>query len=87
MLASAEEMTAVQAFFHGELSLGYTWVDGSDAQEEGVWRTSDGEVMTYLGWTGQEPNDGAFGNCRVIKELDVYDIGCNYSSGPFICVM
>ena len=59
MMASAEEMAAVRAFFHAELSLLDTWVDGSDAQEEDVWRTSDGEVMTYLA--------GLLGNRMVVQ--------------------
>jgi len=87
VLASSEEMTAVQAFFQAELSLEYTWLDGSDAQEEGVWRTSDGEVMTFLGWTVGDPNGGTGETCRVIIDLNVHDITCNYCCGGFLCAM
>jgi len=87
VLASAVEMAAVQAFFHAELSLEYTWVDGSDALEEGVWRTSDGEVMTYLGWTGSEPNGGSNANCRNTRAGDVNDSACSDVFGACLCVM
>ena len=87
VLPSAEEMAAVQAFFQAELSLEYTWVDGSDAEVEGVWRTSDGEVMTYLGWADSEPNGGTFSNCRAIYDLYAYALSYDYDFTTFLCVM
>ena len=86
MLASAEEMASVQAFFQAELIYS-TWVGGSDAQEEDVWRTSDGEFMTYLGWAVGEPDGGTSENCRYIYAGVTYDTPCSNHALAFICVM
>lgn len=54
--------------FH-ESEIGRIFVDGSDAEEEGVWRYSNGELVTYLPWetaTG-EPNGGTRANCLLVR--------------------
>jgi len=33
------------------------WIDGSDAQQEGVWRYSDGQIMRYFEWTADGANN------------------------------
>ena len=77
LVSSAEELAAIQAFIQSE-GIGSTgvWVDGSDAAEEGVWRTASGEVMTYFGWTGVEPNGGTIQNCMMLWGVSVVDNGC-----------
>jgi len=79
MMSSAEELTAVQDFIQSE-GLGPmdgVWVDGSDAAMEGVWLTSAGEVMTYLGWTTSEPDGDTRENCMLIRGQQVLDLRCN----------
>ena len=79
LVSSAEELAAVQTFIKSE-GLGSrndVWVDGSDAAQEGVWLTSDGKVMTYLGWTFKEPNGGQNANCMMLFGIEVWDENCN----------
>jgi len=60
LVTYVEKHAAVLAFIQSE-GIGLTdgvWVDGSDAAEEGVWRTATGDVMSYFGWTGVESNGG-----------------------------
>jgi len=52
------------------------WVDGSDAAKEGVWLTSAGKVMTYMGWTRDEPNEGTKANCMMLFGQEVWDENC-----------
>jgi len=78
-VSSAEELAAVQTFIQSE-GIGPTngvWVDGSDAAQEGVWLTSAGDVMSYFGWTGVEPNGGTIENCMRLVGAKVLDTGCN----------
>lgn len=79
LISSDEELAAVQAYIKSEglRPPNITWVDGSDAEKEGVWRTSAGDVMTYLGWTGVELNGGTNGNCMALYGKDVWDSGCD----------
>jgi len=79
LVSSAEDLGAVQAFIQSE-GLGPTngvWVDGSDAEQEGVWRAFTGENMTYLGWTSPEPNGGTNENCMTLRGANVRDDGCS----------
>lgn len=46
------------------------WIDGSDAQSEGIWKFSNGEKMTYFNWAPGEPN-----NDRNQDYLRMYDEG------------
>ena len=79
LVSSAEEKAAVQAFIQSEGigPTGGTWIDGSDATHEGVWLTSAGDVMSYVGFTRPEPNGGTFENCMRLKGAIVQDEGCN----------
>jgi len=82
LVSSAEDLAAVQTFFKSE-GLGPrngVWVDGSDAAQEGVWLTYAGKVMTYLGWTGPEPNNGRDANCMLLFGEEVWDEGCQRAS-------
>lgn len=36
--------------------VGTCWIDGSDAEQEGLWKFSDGTKMTYFNWQEGEPN-------------------------------
>ena len=81
LVSSAEDLAAVQAFIQSE-GLGITngtWVDGSDAAQEGVWLTSAGDIMNFLGWTGVEPNGGIYENCMLLVGNQVWDLTCNYA--------
>jgi len=77
LVTSAEKHAAVQDFIQSE-GIGQwdcVWVDGSDAAEEGVWRTAAGDGMSYLGFTGEEPNGGTIENCIMLVGANVYDDG------------
>ena len=79
LVTSAEELAAIQAFIQSK-GIGPeegVWVDGSDAKIEGAWRTSSGELMTYFGWTGVEPNGGTSENCMRLCGESVFDDGCD----------
>ena len=79
LVSSAEDLAVVQTFIKSK-GLGPTygvWVDGSDAAQEGVWRTPTGKVMTYLGCTCVEPNEGTFANCILLFGEEVWDRDCN----------
>jgi len=78
LVSSAEELVAVQIFFKSEElgSRNEVLVDGTDAAQEGVWLTYAGKVMTYLGWTGGEPNNGRDGNCMMLLGEEVWDEHC-----------
>jgi len=79
LVTSAEKHVAIQDFIlsEGISPLHGVWVDGSDAAEEGVWRTAAGDVMSYLGFTGVEPNGGSSENCISLVEAYVYDDFCD----------
>ena len=79
LVSSSGELAAVQTFIKSE-GLGSrkgVWVDGSDAAQEGVWLTSDGKVMTYIGFTRGQPNGGKNANCMMLFEMEVWDENCN----------
>jgi len=89
LVTSAEKQAAVQDFIQSE-GIGQrdgVWVDGSDAAEEGVWRTAAGDVMSYLGFTGVDPNGGTSENCMLFAGAEVLDDGCDrdYKSVASLC--
>ena len=50
------------------LGVGQAALDGSDAETEGVWKTSTGVQVSFLEWNpsiryGDEPNGGEAENC------------------------
>jgi hypothetical protein len=66
--------------------LGATWIDVTDAAEEGVFLTSGGAAPGYAPWGAGEPNDGG-GNqdCGVNREAgDWDDLACDQSR-PYAC--
>lgn len=50
--------------------VGTCWIDGSDAQNEGAWKFSNGEKMSYFNWAKGEPNND--GNQDYLR---IYDSG------------
>ena len=65
------------------------WLGGSDKDEEGVWRWTDGSPWNYTNW---EPNNGQSGdtyNCVLLSRpfgsgIKWYDYYCT-DTYPFIC--
>ena len=54
-------------------------IDGTDAQQEGVWRDSHNTILS-IAWGQTEPNGGLHEQCLVIASyVDGYfaDIGCH----------
>ena len=79
LVSSAEDLAAVQTFIKSQGLGGWNgvWVDGSDAAQEGVWLTSAGKVMRYLGWTSGQPNEGTYANCMMLVGNEVWDEICD----------
>ena len=89
VVSDAQETVAIQEFI---ATLGYNdtlmYIDGSDVEEEGVWKTEAGDVMTYMGMSGEEPNGNRTENCLVMTHDFVGDIGCTWSpSISAVCEM
>jgi len=89
IISDDQEKAAIQEFL---VSLGFTsdtdrfYIDGSDAETEGVWKTENGHVMTYTGMSGTEPNGGTSPNCMYVKSVLLGDYYCTYIM-PAICEM
>jgi len=78
LVSSAQKLDAIQAFILSKLGpKSDVWVDGSDAAIEGAWRTSTGDIIRYIGWTGVEPNGGTSENCITLRGKEVKDEGCD----------
>jgi len=63
------------------------WIDGSDAAQEGTWRTEDGQTVTIPFMspsTIPEPNGGTAANCLFIDTDELGDYPCTASMG-YIC--
>jgi len=79
IVSDAQETAAIQEFI---ATLGYVntfmYIDGTDAAEEGVWRTEAGDVMTYTGMTSGEPDGNRTENCIVMVNVFVGDVGCTW---------
>jgi len=74
VISDAQEKAAIQEFL---TYLGFTgvdrfYVDGSDAETEGVWKTEAGDVMTYT----ENSNDGPGENCLTIRTTLFSDYFC-----------
>ena len=54
------------------------WIDGSDIAQEGVFKDSDGNNLSYLNFNIGEPNGGGSENCLAIWEggQSWADLGC-----------
>ena len=67
--------------------LGSSWIDVTDAEEEGVFLTSGGTAPGYSPWGSGEPNDGGGSgqDCGLNREAgDWDDLSCTQSR-PFAC--
>jgi len=72
----------------------YVYVDGSDAELEGTWKTQTGETIQNVpwqvppgaelnGWT--EPNGGSSESCLTMDTDTYADIGCDYIASGGLC--
>ncbi|XP_037530987.1 galactose-specific lectin nattectin-like [Nematolebias whitei] len=65
------------------------WVGGTDIEEEGVWKWSDGSSFSYTHWGSGEPNNlGGNKNCMDINvdgQDHVNDEVCSQENA-FVCV-
>ena len=69
-ITSAGENNAVKGL---AAKVGTCWIDGSDAQSEGVWKFSNGEKMTYFNWGKGEPNNDGNQDCLRIYVSGEWD--------------
>ena len=77
IVSDAQETVAIQEF---SATIGYVntfmYIDGSDAAEEGVWRTEAGDVMTYTGISDGQPDGNITENCLYMFAMNVGDCNC-----------
>ena len=67
----------------GYINAAIFFIDGSDVAEEGTWRHSNGDVMTYLPWLEGEPSGGSDENCIIVEVRNPYsfqDYHCDTGS-------
>jgi len=77
IVSDAQETVAIQEFI---ATLGYVntfmYIDGSDAAQEGLWRTEAGDVMTYTGMSDGQPDGNRTENCLYMLAMNVGDCNC-----------
>jgi len=70
-----------------ELSKKRSWIGGSDQDEEGQWKWTDGTAIVYSRWARNEPNGGSSQNCVQMNyggRGNWDDAGCD-GQKPFFC--
>jgi len=78
LISDDQEKAAVQRFLAPYQSTKH-YIDGTDVVTEDVWVTEAGDVMTYTGMSGSEPNGGTAQNCLAVTSNNIMDFYCNYA--------
>ena len=55
--------------FTGIISEEHTFIGGSDANHEGLWKWDDGEPFTFTDWAPNEPNGDTGENCLKVSQF------------------
>ena len=55
--------------FTGIISEDHTFIGGSDANHEGLWKWDDGESFTFTDWAPNEPNGDTGENCLKVSQF------------------
>jgi Lectin C-type domain len=76
------ELTALQIY--APKRNGFFWVGLTDEAVEGEWRTSKGEVASYLPWKKGQPDGGTTANCALLADNELVDFGCS-GGYPSVC--
>jgi len=69
----------------------YVYVDGSDAELEGTWKTQTGETIQNVpfqvpsGAMWSEPDGGSSENCIKMDTNQFADIGCGFITSGALC--
>ena len=90
VVTSAAERDAIQSLFRSDGSF-YVYVDGSDAELEGTWKTQTGETIQSVpfqqpAWfSDTEPNGGSFENCLLMSRGYFGDIHCENIESGALC--
>jgi len=89
VVTSAAERDAIRSALLSVNDL-YVYVDGSDAELEGTWKTQTGETMQNLPWqvggpSSSEPNGGTAENCLTMDTDQFADIRCDYVTSGALC--
>ena len=88
-LASVTSEAANEYIFEGKEKRKHDkiWLGGSDQEEEGVWKWSDGTPWNFQLWNLQEPSNVTDQDCLIQFGLNVKewkDYPCNYERN-FVC--
>jgi len=93
VITSAAERDAIQSILLSDDDV-YFYVDGTDVELEGTWKTQTGETMQNVpfqvpsgaelyGWS--EPDGGSSENCLKMDITQFADIGCDYIASGALC--
>ena len=90
VITSAAERDAIQSILLSDDDV-YFYVDGTDAELEGTWKTQTGETMQDVpfqvpsGKFWQEPGGGSSENCLKMDTNQFSDIECDYITSGALC--
>jgi len=76
LISDDQVKAAVLGFLASYPSPPYYFIDGTDVATEDVWMTETGDVMTYTGMSGSEPNGGTAQNCLGVRSDYLFDTAC-----------
>jgi len=91
VITGAAERDAIQSVLLLDEDV-FFYVDGSDAELEGTWKTQTGETMQSVpfqvpsGWTWwTEPGGGSSENCLKMDINQFSDIMCDFIASGALC--
>ena len=80
---------AVDTYIAGEKEkrrLRNLWIGGSDKENQGVWKWTDGSPWNFTNWYKDQPNSRGASNClRYINDKKEWDDAPCNRDGTFVC--
>jgi len=91
VITSAAERDATQSLL-SSVAGGYVYVDGTDAEVEGTWKTQTGETIAIpfeapAGSGITYPSGGSIYNCLHMNNNELRDYPCRWAIGGALCEM